>query len=132
MVLVGRPVVVFLLSYLFSGHFCNYLFLVISASSFHSNLWLHVSIFIWYKFVMNWVFSKFPKHKILHIWRVSNLHLWPDFKNFFNYAIWNFEMILKILFEKYFSKIPIFYLIFYVHLLCLKIAFFKRFFKKEY
>ena len=99
---------------------------------FHSNFWLYVSLFIWFITVVNLVCPKFSKHVILHIWKVSNLHLWPEFKNFFNYAIWNFEMIFENSIWKIFSKLPIFYLIFYVHYLLLKIAFFKRFSKKGY
>ena len=91
---------------MFSCHICKSLLLCVSASFFHSNLWLYVSLFIWFITVMNLVCSKFSKHVIFHIWKVSNLHLWPEFKNFFNYAIWNFEMILKILFEKYFQNFP--------------------------
>ena len=94
--------------------------------------WLCAYMFIWFMLVKILVFSKFSKHMILHIWKVFNLYLWPEFKNLFNYTIWNFEMILKILFEKIFSKLPISYLIFYVHHLFLKIAFFKRFSKKGY
>ena len=91
--------------------------------------WLCAYMFIWFMLVKILVFSKFSKHMILHIWKVFNLYLWPEFKNLFNYTIWNFKMILKILFEKIFLKLPISYLIFYVHHLFLKIAFFKRFSK---
>ena len=77
------------------------------------------------------IFQSFQNIVILHIWKNSNLYLWPEFKNLFNYTIWNFEMILKIQFWKTFSKLPISYLIFYVHHLFLKIAFFERFFKRD-
>ena len=51
----------------------------------------------------------------------------PILKTFSIMSFENFEMILKILFEKYFSKLPIFY----VHHLFLKIEFFKNFPKRD-
>ena len=120
------------------GKFCNIfcsraisaiIFCLLFLHHFSFHFVIYAPIFILYYFIMNWVLSKFP---FCIIWKVSISHFWPNFKNFFNCAIWNFEMILKILFEKYFSKLLIFYLIFYVHHLFLKIIFFKRFSKKGY
>ncbi len=89
--------------------------------------WLCAYMFTWFIFVKILVASKFPKHIILHFEKVSIFRPLTQFQNFFNYAIWNFEMILKILFEKYFQNFPYSF----QYSMCI-IYFWKLYFSKDF
>ena len=61
----------------------------------HQISWLCAYMFTWFIFVKILVASKFPKHIILYFEKVSIFRPLIKFQNFFNYAIWNFEMIFE-------------------------------------
>ena len=69
--------------------------------------WLCAYMFIWFMIVKILVFFKVFKTLWFCIFENFLIYIFdPNLKTFFNYTIWNFEMILKILFEKYFQTFP--------------------------
>ena len=122
--MTGRPNRVFLQQNLFLGHICKNMFLCVPASFFIPFLdYVLLCLYDLY-FSRFWYFQS-SQNMLSCIFENFLIYTFDPNLNFF--SIMPFETSLKILFKKMFSKLPISYLICYLHH-----CFFKSHFSKDF